>query len=75
MFETRVSSNMVSIVNSFCSLKEFCLLLTVFLDEQHHLCAESLHSSEREEHCSSCKRRVNFTSKRVLHLVKDGELS
>jgi hypothetical protein len=74
MLEKRGSSNMVSIVKSFCSLKEFCLLLTDFLDEQHHFCAESPHSSEREKHCRSCKRRINFTSKRVLHLVKHGEL-
>jgi hypothetical protein len=74
MLEKRGSSNMVSVVNSFCSLKEFCLLLTVFLHEQHHFCAESPHSSEREKHWSSCKRRINFTSKRVLHLVKHGEL-
>jgi hypothetical protein len=38
MLEKRGSRNMVSTVNSFCSLKEFFLLLTVFLDEQHHLC-------------------------------------
>jgi hypothetical protein len=75
MLEIRGSSNMVSIVNSFSSLKELCLLLTVCLDEQHHLCAESPHSSEREKHCSSCKRSLNFTSKRALHLVKHGELS
>jgi hypothetical protein len=74
MLDKRGSSNLVSIVNSFCSLKEFCLLLTVFLDEKHHLCAESPHSSEREKHCSSCKRRINVTSKRVLHFVKHGEL-
>jgi hypothetical protein len=37
MLETRGSSNMVIIVNSVCSLKEYCLLLTIFLDEQHHL--------------------------------------
>jgi hypothetical protein len=47
MIDKRGSSNLVSIVNSFCSLKEFCLLLTVSLDEQLHLCAESPHSSER----------------------------
>jgi hypothetical protein len=74
MLDKRGSSNLVRIVNSFCSLKEFCLLLTVFLDEKHHLCAESPHSSEREKHCSSCKRRINFTSKRVVHFVKHGEL-
>jgi hypothetical protein len=54
MLENRGSSNMVSIVNAFCSLKEFCLL-TVFLDKQHHPCAESPHSSELEKHCRSCK--------------------
>jgi hypothetical protein len=74
MLDKRGSSNLVSIVNSFCSLKEFCLLLNVSLDEQHNLCAESPHSSEREKHCSSCKRRINMTSKTVLHLVKHGEL-
>jgi hypothetical protein len=68
MLETRGSSNMISMVNSVCSLKEYCLPLSVFLDQQHHLSAESPHSSEREKHCSSCK------SKRVLHLVKHGEL-
>jgi hypothetical protein len=56
----RGSSNMVSVVNSFCSLKEFCLLLTVFLHEQNHLCVESPHSSEREKHWSSCKRRLTL---------------
>jgi hypothetical protein len=75
MLEKRGSSNMVSIVNSFCSLNKFFLLLTVFLDEQHHLCAESLLSSEREKHCTSCKRSINVTSKRALHLVKHDELS
>jgi hypothetical protein len=55
MLENRGSSNMGSIVNAFCSLKEFCLLLTVFLDKQHHLCAESPHSSELDKHCRSCK--------------------
>jgi hypothetical protein len=74
MLEKRGSSNMVSIVNSFCSLKEFCLLFTVFLDKQHHFCAESPLSSEWEKHCSSCKRRINFIIKRVLHLVKHAEL-
>jgi hypothetical protein len=68
MLETRGSSKLVNIVNSVCSFKEYCLPLSVFLDQQHHLSAESPHSSEREKHCSSCK------SKRVLHLVKHGEL-
>jgi hypothetical protein len=71
MLEKRGFSTMVSIVNS---LKEFCLLLTVFLSEEHHFCGESQHSSALEKHCSSCKRRINFTSKRALHLVKHGEL-
>jgi hypothetical protein len=74
MLEKRGSSNIASIVNSLCFLKEFCLIFTVFLDEQHHLCAESPHSSEREKHCSSCKRKINFTSKRFLHLFKQCEL-
>jgi hypothetical protein len=69
MIETRESSNLVNIVNSFCSLKEYCLPLSVFLDEQHLLCAESPHSSEWEKHCISCKRSINVTSKRALHLL------
>jgi hypothetical protein len=75
MLETRGCSNMVSMVNSVCSLKEYCLTLSVFLDEQHHLSAESPHASEWEKHCTSCKRSINVTSKRALHLVKYGELS
>jgi hypothetical protein len=75
MLETRGSSNLVNILNSVCSLKEYWIPLSAFLEEQHHLCAESPLSSEREEHCSSCKRSINVTSKRALHLVKHGELS
>jgi hypothetical protein len=75
MLETRGSSNLVNVVNSVCRLKEYCLLLSVFLYEQHHLCVQSPYSSEREKHCSSCKRSINVTSKRALHLVKHGELS
>jgi hypothetical protein len=75
MLERRGSSNLVNIVNSVCCLKEYCLLLSVFLDEQHHLCVRSPYSSEWEKHCSSCKRSINVTSKRALHLVKHGELS
>jgi hypothetical protein len=55
MLETRRSSYFVNIVNSVCYLKEYCLPLSVFLDEQHQLRVESPHSSEREKHCSSCK--------------------
>jgi hypothetical protein len=36
MLETRGSSNMISMVNSVFSLKECCLPLSVFLDQQHH---------------------------------------
>jgi hypothetical protein len=75
MLGTRGFSNMFSIVNSVCFLKEYCLPLSVFLDEQPHLCAESPLSSEREKHCSSCKRSIKVTSKRALHLLKHGELS
>jgi hypothetical protein len=46
-----------------------------FLDQQHHLSAESPHSREWEKQCSSYKRSINVTSKRPLHLVKHGELS
>jgi hypothetical protein len=41
MLETRGSRNLVNIVNPAYSLKEYCPPLSVFLDEQHHLCAES----------------------------------
>jgi hypothetical protein len=75
MLETRGSRNLVNIVNSVYSLKEYCPSLSVFLDEQHHLSAESPLSSERGQHCSSCKRSIYVTSKRVLHRVKHGELS
>jgi hypothetical protein len=74
MLEKRGSSTMVSIVNLFCSWKEFCLLSTVFLDEQYHFCVESPHSSELGKPCSTCKRTINFTSKSVLHLAKHAEL-
>jgi hypothetical protein len=40
MLETRESRNLVNIVNSFCCLKEYCLPLSVFLDEQHHIRVE-----------------------------------
>jgi hypothetical protein len=58
MLDKRGSSNLINIVNSFCSSKEFCILLTVSLDEQHKLCAESPHSSEREKHCSSVREAL-----------------
>jgi hypothetical protein len=58
MLETRSSSNMVSMVNSVCYLKEYCLPLTVFLDEQHHLSAESPLSSEWEKYCSSVREAL-----------------
>jgi hypothetical protein len=38
LLETRGSSNMVSMVNSVCSWKEYWTPLSIFLDEQHHLC-------------------------------------
>jgi hypothetical protein len=75
MLETRGSRNLFNIVNSVHSLKESGPSLSVFLDEQHHLCAESPLSSEWEKHCSSCKRSINVTSKRVLYFVKHGQLS
>jgi L-lactate permease len=46
---------MVNILNSVCSLMEYCVTLSVFLDEQHHLSAESPHSSEWEKHCSNVR--------------------
>jgi hypothetical protein len=75
MLETRGSKNLVTIVNSVCSLKEYCIPHSVFLDEQYHHYVESNHSSEREKHCSSCKRSINIKSNRVLYLVEHGELS
>jgi hypothetical protein len=75
MIETRGSSNLVNILNSVCSLKEYGIPLSAILEKQHHLRAESPLSSEREKHCSSCKRSINVRSKRALHLVKHGELS
>jgi hypothetical protein len=63
MLETRGSSNMVSMVNSVCYSKEYCLPLSVFLDQQHQLSAESPHSSEWEKHWSSCKRRLTLQAR------------
>jgi hypothetical protein len=58
MLETRGFRNLVNIVNSVCSLKEYCITLSVFLDEQHQLSAESPHSSEWEKHCSSVREAL-----------------
>jgi hypothetical protein len=58
MLGKRGSSNMVNILNSVCSLRDYCVTLSVFLDEQHHLSAESPHSSEWEKHCSSVREAV-----------------
>jgi hypothetical protein len=41
MLETRGSSNLVSMVNSVCSLKEYWIPPGVFMDEQHHLCVNN----------------------------------
>jgi hypothetical protein len=49
ILETRAPSNLLNIVNSVCSLKEYCLPLSVFLHEPYHLCAESPLSSEWEK--------------------------
>jgi hypothetical protein len=75
MLETRGSRNLVNIVNPVYSLKEYCPSLSVFLDEQHYLCALSPLSSKWGKHCSSSKRSIFVTSKRALHCVKHGELS
>jgi hypothetical protein len=58
MVETRASRNLVNIVNSVCTLKEYCVTLSVFLDEEYHLSAESPHSSEWEKHCSSAREAL-----------------
>jgi hypothetical protein len=75
MLETRASRNLVNIVNSVCSLKEYCATLSVFLDEEHHLSAESPPTSEWEKHCSSAREALAVTSKRAFHLVLHGEPS
>jgi hypothetical protein len=75
ILETRGSSNIFIIVNSVCSLKEYCLSLSVFLNEQHPLSVESPHSSEWEKHCISCKRSIIVKSKRAFNLVMHIELS
>jgi hypothetical protein len=69
MLETRGSSNLVNIVNSVCSLKEYCVMLSVFLDEQHHLSAESPHSSERENHCSSVREALVLQARGPVTLL------
>jgi hypothetical protein len=58
MLERRGSSNLVNIVNSVCTLKKYCVTLSVFLDEEYHLSAESPHSSEWEKHCSSAREAL-----------------
>jgi hypothetical protein len=63
MLETRASRNLVYIVNSVCSLKEYCVTLSVFLDEEHHLSAESPHSSEWEKHCSSARAALGLQAR------------
>jgi hypothetical protein len=75
MLETRGSRNLFSIVNSVYSLKESGPSLSVFLDKQRQLCTLSPLSSEWRKHCSSCKRSIYVTSKRVLHCVKHDEQS
>jgi hypothetical protein len=75
MFKTRGSSNSFNIVSSVCSLTEYCLPLSVFLDQQYNLSVASPHSGEWEKHCTSSKRSTNVTRKREFQLVKHGELS
>jgi hypothetical protein len=75
MLETRGSRNLGNTVNPVYSLEEFCPSHSVFLDEQHYLCALSPLSSKWGKHWSSSKRSIFVTSKRVLHCVRHGELS
>jgi hypothetical protein len=70
MLETRGSSNIVSIVNSVCSIKEYCLPPSVFLDQQHHLAAESPHSSERENHCSFVREALMLQARWCCTLLR-----
>jgi hypothetical protein len=64
MLEARGSSNMVNMVNSVCSLQEYCLSYSVFMGEEHHLFEKSPHSSEWKKNCSCCYRII-VRSKRV----------
>jgi hypothetical protein len=67
--KTRGSNNMVSIANSVCCLKEFCLLPTISLDEQHHLSAEYPHSSEWEQHCSFVREALMLQARGPFTLL------
>jgi hypothetical protein len=75
MFEARGSSTLFSILNWFGCLRKYCLPLSVFMGEEHHLCAKLPSSSEWNQHCISCKRSMNVRSRRVKHLVFWWELS
>jgi hypothetical protein len=48
-----------------CCLREYSLPLSVSKDEEHHLCAKSMHTSEWEKNCSFCKRILNVGNKSV----------
>jgi hypothetical protein len=63
MLVTRGSSNMVSMVNSVCNLKEYCLPLSVFLDLQHHLSAESPLSSEGRSTAALIREALMFQAR------------
>jgi hypothetical protein len=46
MLEGKASSIVFTIVNSVCSLKEYSLPLSVFIGEDHQICAKLPHSKE-----------------------------
>jgi hypothetical protein len=75
MFEARVFSTLFSILNWGCCLKDYSLPLSVFMGEEHQLSAKSPRSSEWNQHCISCKRKMDVRSRRFNHLVLWWELS
>ena len=73
MLERRGPSNLVNIGNSVSCIKQYCLPLSVILDEQHHL-ALNQPILVNGKALQLCKRNISVTSKRALYLVKHGEL-
>jgi hypothetical protein len=68
MLQARGPRTLFGIVNSVSWLKDYGLPLSVSMGEEHQLFAKSPHSNEWKKQCSSCKRIINVTSKRVYML-------
>jgi hypothetical protein len=66
---------MLSIVNSFCSLKEYFLPLSVYLDQQHHSLLNLPIQENGRSTAALVIQALMTQSKRALHLVKHVELS